>query len=282
MTDIMDIRERLGSRKLAVDRALEELLGGAEGGLAEVMRYAVLGAGKRFRPLLLLASGEAAGGDEAVLMPYACAVELIHNYSLVHDDLPCMDDDDMRRGLPTCHKKFGESAAVLAGDALFSLAFEVLASAGCGSGGPAGKEQAIREIAAASGPAGLVGGQWLDLNPPADASGEAAYFDMAGRKTGALIRASVTAGAHVAGAGPGMLQAFETYGRAVGLAFQLRDDIMDFGATGSPSRVDAVTVLSAGAARARLAAELVRASEALRGAGRGSEGLAFLAGSLAL
>jgi geranylgeranyl pyrophosphate synthase len=191
------------------------------------MRYAVLGGGKRLRPLLVYAAGHALGRDDAILDAPACAVEIIHAYSLVHDDLPAMDDDDLRRGRPTCHIVYGEAMAILAGDALQALAFEMLATPR--EAGDAGARIAmLRTLGAACGAEGMAGGQAFDLS----AVGHKLTLDelerMHAYKTGALIRASVRLGALAAGCtDDALLARLDRYGHAVGLAFQVRDDILD-------------------------------------------------------
>ncbi|WP_425478201.1 polyprenyl synthetase family protein [Dyella thiooxydans] len=209
------------------DRALAAALPAEDAPPAELhraMRYAVLGGGKRLRPLLVYATGHALGCDDPVLDAPACAVELIHAYSLVHDDLPAMDDDALRRGRPTCHIVFGEAMAILAGDALQALAFELLAQAPVD---PATGMAMQRALGRACGAEGMAGGQALDLS----AVGRTLSLDelehMHACKTGALIRASVQLGAMTAGADTATLNALDHYARAVGLAFQVRDDILD-------------------------------------------------------
>ena len=193
--------------------------------LAEAMRYSVLAGGKRLRPVLALMAAEACGADPAEALPAACALELVHTYSLVHDDLPSMDDDDLRRGRPTCHKAFDEATAVLAGDGLLTLAFEVVAR----HVRPAEAAVACaRALAEASGPAGMVGGQMADLQAEGrdDATVEALEA-IHRRKTGALLRASLRMGGLVAGAPEAILAALDVYGQGVGLAFQIVDDLLD-------------------------------------------------------
>ncbi|MCP1374300.1 polyprenyl synthetase family protein [Dyella sp. Sa] len=209
------------------DRALAAALPAEDAPPAELhraMRYAVLGGGKRLRPLLVYAAGHALGCNDPVLDAPACAVELIHAYSLVHDDLPAMDDDALRRGRPTCHIVFGEAMAILAGDALQALAFELLAKAPVD---PATGMAMQRVLGRACGAEGMAGGQALDLS----AVGRTLSLDelehMHACKTGALIRASVQLGAMTAGADTATLDALDHYARAVGLAFQVRDDILD-------------------------------------------------------
>jgi farnesyl diphosphate synthase len=192
--------------------------------LHAAMRHATLGGGKRIRPLLVYATGTALGASENDLDAPAAAVELVHAYSLVHDDLPAMDDDALRRGRPTVHVAFDEATAILAGDALQALAFDVLANA---PGSDAARVAMLRALAQASGASGMVGGQALDL----DAVGRALDLDglrrMHAAKTGALIRAAVRLGALAAGADTPTLQRLDDFADALGLAFQIRDDILD-------------------------------------------------------
>src|SRR5574343_1564551 len=204
----------------------------APAGLGEAMRYAVLDGGKRLRPLLVLAAAEAvgAGASEATLRA-ACAIELIHAYSLVHDDMPCMDNDVLRRGKPTVHVKYGEAQAMLAGDAMQALAFEVLTpDAGEGAGvSPALQARLVRLLARASGQSGMAGGQAIDLANVGQSLDEATLRDMHQRKTGALLRASVQMGAACGGVSTdsSVWQALTDYGHAIGLAFQIVDDVLD-------------------------------------------------------
>jgi geranylgeranyl pyrophosphate synthase len=264
----------------AVDAELDRLLAADGSRLLEAMRYAVLGGGKRFRPLVLLAAGEAFGASRPALLPFACAVELIHNYSLVHDDLPAMDNDDLRRGRPSCHKAFGEGLALLAGDGLLSLAFEALARAPHPQGQAERKDRALLEIAAAAGVGGMIKGQWLDISLRREDAEADAFIDMIGKKTGALIQASAKAGAVLAGAPAPGLAAIGEYGAALGLAFQLRDDLADAGRSGSPSGLDAVAVFGREGARARLGEYVADALAALDGGKIASAELRHLAGAL--
>jgi farnesyl diphosphate synthase len=196
--------------------------------LVQAMRYAVLGGGKRLRPLLVYAAGHAVGGAYEALDAPACAVELIHAYSLVHDDLPAMDDDALRRGQPTCHVAFGEAMAILAGDALQALAFELLAADGHMHVDDAVRVRMLRTLGTACGAQGMAGGQAVDLNATGVRLDVSALERMHEMKTGALIRASVQLGALAGGCtGEATLQALDRYARAVGLAFQVRDDILD-------------------------------------------------------
>jgi len=196
--------------------------------LHRAMRYAVLGGGKRLRPLLVYATGLAFGAAPDRLDASAAAVELIHAYSLVHDDLPAMDDDDLRRGRPTCHVVFGEAMAILAGDALQALAFEVLANDPALAADPANHLAMLRTLAGACGSHGMAGGQAFDLAAVGHVLDAAELERMHVHKTGALIRASVRLGALAAGMRDArVLDALENYGHAIGLAFQIRDDLLD-------------------------------------------------------
>jgi farnesyl diphosphate synthase len=196
--------------------------------LHRAMRYAVLGGGKRLRPLLVYSTGRALGGALDALDASACAVEIIHAYSLVHDDLPAMDDDALRRGRPTCHVAFGEAMAILAGDALQALAFEVLAADTALHADPGTHVEMLRTLAAACGSHGMAGGQALDLNAVGRHLAADELERMHVHKTGALIRASVRLGALAAGCRDmALLAALDRYGHCIGLAFQIRDDIID-------------------------------------------------------
>jgi farnesyl diphosphate synthase len=194
-------------------------------GLGLVMRYAVLDGGKRLRPLLVMAAAEAVSGDSASALRAAVAVELIHAYSLVHDDMPCMDNDVLRRGKPTVHVKYGEAQAMLAGDAMQALAFEVLTpDAGMP---PALMSTLVRLLARASGHHGMAGGQAIDLASVGRELDEHALRDMHRRKTGLLLQASVMMGAACGPADAAALDALKEYGAAIGLAFQVVDDVLD-------------------------------------------------------
>lgn len=228
MSSFPDRLRRFQSR---VERALDARLPSirmAPTPLPEAMRYATLDGGKRVRASLAYAAGEAVGAPDAALDVPACAVELIHAYSLVHDDLPCMDNDDLRRGKPTCHKAYGEATALLAGDALQSLAFELLANDPALAVNAALRLRMIALLGQAAGSQGMAGGQAIDLASGGRELALAQLEDMHLRKTGALIRAAVLLGAHCReGVGPAKLKALEDYSRAIGLAFQITDDILD-------------------------------------------------------
>jgi len=222
---------RLAGLGARVEAALERWLPAADASperLHEAMRYAVLGGGKRIRPVLVYLTGEALGVPNDRLDGPAAAVELIHAYSLVHDDLPAMDDDDLRRGRPTCHKAFDEATAVLAGDALQVLAFEILARDSAMTPDPDQRLEIIGLLARASGTAGMAGGQAIDLAAEGRPMTLDALEHMHRLKTGALIHASVMmAAASADGLPEGWRTALDAYGHAIGLAFQIQDDILD-------------------------------------------------------
>ena len=213
-------------QRLAVEAALQAWVPeDAPAGLGQAMRYGVLDGGKRLRPLLVLAACQALQGDSAAAMRAAVAVELIHAYSLVHDDMPCMDNDVLRRGKPTVHVQFGQAQAMLAGDAMQALAFEVLTP---DEGMPAALQARLTSLLARSaGHAGMAGGQAIDLASIGMALDETSLRDMHRRKTGALLQCSVLMGAACGGAGATATAALADYGAAIGLAFQVVDDILD-------------------------------------------------------
>ena len=195
--------------------------------LVEAVRYSLLGGGKRIRPILLLAACEAVGGADDRALPYGCALEMIHVYSLIHDDLPAMDDDALRRGRPTNHVVFGEGLAILAGDALLTEAFHLLMVSAERDPDPCRAMQAVRETAAAAGAGGMVGGQAADLAAESQSLDLPAVEFIHVRKTGALILAAVRGGALIGGASPAALAHLTEYGECLGLAFQIADDILD-------------------------------------------------------
>ncbi|HEY2932157.1 MAG TPA: farnesyl diphosphate synthase [Acidobacteriota bacterium] len=195
----------------------------------EAIRYSVFAGGKRVRPLLLLETGEAFGGEEECLLQAAAAVEMLHTYSLIHDDLPAMDDDTLRRGMPTSHVKFGEATAILAGDALSTLAFQVLANLPVD---PPRVLQAIRTLATAGGTLeGMIAGQVMDLKYEGRSLDLSKLEQLHRAKTGALIRASIRIGALLAGAGATALERLDAIGARLGLVFQVMDDILDVEST---------------------------------------------------
>lgn len=278
-----------------VERALAEVLDAQladwPAPLADPVRYAAVGGGKRFRPILCVAAFRAVSGDEpgAAVYRIACALELIHAYSLVHDDLPCMDDSELRRGRPTAHRVHGAAAAAVAGAAMIPLACRVLDSAAAELGlSAAERADALRELCIAAGAAGMVGGQWLDL----EAEGRDVTLPGLERvhraKTGALLAAAPALGGRAARAGQAVIDALASYGRSLGLAFQIADDLLDVTARaadlGKPAGRDEVlgkatfpALLGIDAARARATAEADAAIATLRGAGIRSPELEALA-----
>ncbi|BFO56479.1 polyprenyl synthetase family protein [Acidovorax sacchari] len=259
----------------------------APGGLGDAMRYAVLGAGKRLRPLLVLAAAEAVSGHAGAALRAACSVELIHAYSLVHDDMPCMDNDVLRRGKPTVHVQFGQAQALLAGDALQALAFELLTPED--DVPEAMQARLCRLLARAAGADGMAGGQAIDLASVGIALSEDELRRMHRLKTGALLQSSVLMGAACGAAAPAAWEALSRYGAALGLAFQVVDDVLDVVADsatlGKTAGKDAasdkptyVSLLGLDRARAYAAALRDEAHAALQGSGlAGTRVLAALA-----
>lgn len=227
----MDIKSYLTKKKDIIDKALDKIVPPAKTfppSVNEAMRYSLFAGGKRVRPILSIAAAESLGAKTAGLLPLAGALELIHTYSLIHDDLPAMDNDDFRRGRPTCHKVYGEAIAILAGDGLLNMAFEVLSDPRRTKSVPASRVLAIiKEIATASGVFGMVGGQVVDMNSEGKDVDFPTLEYIHTHKTGALIRASVRVGALYARAGKRQFTALTHYGEMVGLAFQIADDILD-------------------------------------------------------
>ena len=234
----MEYNKTYGSYQKLVEEKLKELfsnLSEAPEPLLSAMKYSIEAGGKRIRPVLLLSTCEILGGDVENALPYAAAIELIHTYSLIHDDLPCMDNDDFRRGLPTNHKVFGEGMAVLAGDALLNLAYEVLFSHAKDNPGENNVSAAL-EIACAAGCLGMVAGQCIDLYSENNPSAREKELDYIHRnKTGKLICASLVAGAYSAGAKPSVIETLRKFGEGLGLLFQITDDILD--ETGSADKL---------------------------------------------
>ena len=223
--------ELIGNYQARAKQALDQRLPAADlhpDALHQAMRYAVLGGGKRIRPVLVYLSGAAVGAAPDTLDGPACAVEFIHAYSLIHDDLPAMDNDDLRHGQPTCHKAFGEALAILAGDALQALAFQVLGQDDAMVADPATRLRMLGVLAQAAGSRGMVGGQAIDLAAVGQELGLAELENMHIHKTGALIRASVLLGAlSQPKVEPAVLEQLDHYAKCIGLAFQIRDDILD-------------------------------------------------------
>jgi len=230
----LDVQSYMAERARAVDAALALYLPSESDPpetLHKAMRYSVFAGGKRLRPVFVIAGAEAVGGRMDTVMETACAVEMIHTYSLIHDDLPAMDNDDFRRGVPTNHKVFGEAIAILAGDALLTLAFRLLADNFAAGSDAHALRNVLIEIADAAGSAGMVGGQVADIESEGKRVGAETVDYIHTHKTAALIRASIRAGAMLAGATPSQLVALGLAGGNLGLAFQIMDDILDVTAT---------------------------------------------------
>jgi geranylgeranyl diphosphate synthase type II len=271
----VDVRAYLAERAAAVDRFLEDELpdaGTDPAPLHAAMRHLVFPGGKRLRPAFAFAACEAAGGPPERALPAAAAVELVHVYSLIHDDLPCMDDDALRRGRPTVHVAYGEALAVLAGDALLARAFEVLAAAG-GAHAPERRLAALAELARAAGSQALVGGQAADLAFPAE-GGAGEVEAVHERKTAALFAAAAAGGALLGGASPELAARLRRAAFEAGAGFQIADDLLDRGDDGDCSLVRA---LGAEGARARAQARLGRALAELEDLGERAEPLRELA-----
>lgn len=292
MTALLQI---LHARRQRIDSELQRCLHRSAGSerLAAAMRYAVLNGGKRLRPQLAYAAAEAVGGDYSCADVPGCAVELIHAYSLVHDDLPAMDDDVLRRGQPTCHVAFDEATAILAGDALQALAFELLATSPRLATGQGQRLRMIAELAAASGQRGMVGGQARDIAATGTTLAEHELSAMHGLKTGALITASVLLGALSTNlATDTQLAQLRIFARCTGLAFQIRDDILDVETTtevsGKQQGKDAArakptypALLGLAGARQRLLDMAAEGEAALAGFGTGAGMLRELAWHMA-
>jgi len=257
----MKIEKYLLIRAKKIEKALDIFLPKATDyppRLHQAMRYAVMSGGKRIRPILVLAACEAVGGDAKAVMPAACALELIHNYSLVHDDLPCMDDDNLRRGRPTCHKKFDEETAILAGDALLTLAFKILASP---NGFYSFKDafhqlDALRMIAEAVGAQGMIGGQTVDIEFQKKELDLPTIEYINTHKSGALIAVSTRIGAYLGGGTSSQVRSIFEYGKTLGLLFQIVDDIID--------QEGYATLIGVSEAKRQAQTLLLRAKEKLR------------------
>jgi geranylgeranyl diphosphate synthase type II len=224
----MELKRYLTARQKEVDRALDRFLPRASvrpATIHKAMRYSLFAGGKRLRPILCLAAAEACGGKTSAALPLACAVECIHTYSLIHDDLPSMDNDDLRRGRATCHKVFGEGIAILAGDALLTIAFEIAAQARASA--RYDLREVFREITTAAGSRKLIAGQVADLEAEGRRINRAQLRYIHENKTAALLTTSVRLGAMAANASAKQLTAITAFGRALGLAFQVIDDILD-------------------------------------------------------
>jgi geranylgeranyl diphosphate synthase type II len=227
----MELKVYLEKKRTTIEQALDRFFPRPEGPASEVikaMHYSLFAGGKRLRPILCIAGASAVGGNERDVLPVACALELIHTYSLIHDDLPAMDDDNLRRGKPTCHKVFGEAVAILAGDGLLTEAFHLMSRRDLsGHVSPQILLQVIPMIASAAGYQGMVGGQAVDIQSVGKGVGASLVEFIHTRKTGALITTSVASGALMGGGTQEQVEAIQTYGKKIGLAFQIADDILD-------------------------------------------------------
>lgn len=289
---MLNVHSRLQLWQDRIEAVLEDILPPAQthpARLHEAMRYVVLDGGKRMRPLLVYATGEALGIAPAHLDIQAAAIELIHVYSLVHDDLPAMDDDDLRRGKPTCHKAFDEATAILVGDALQALAFQLLASHPKLSISPAQRLRMIELLAQAAGSRGMVGGQAIDLAAVGKTLSEVELENMHIHKTGALIRASVLLAAHGTDlVDARQLQQLDHFAKCIGLAFQVQDDILDVesdtqtlgktrGADEAAGKPTYPSIIGMAAAKAKLQDLYDSAMEALEGFGEPANALREIA-----
>ncbi len=229
--NVTTLETYLAERKALIDGALEEFLPGAGDGpeiIHQALRYSLFAGGKRLRPILCMAAAEATGGRGEDFLSCACALEMIHTYSLIHDDLPSMDNDDYRRGMATSHRVFGEGIAILAGDALLTEAFHLLSRAESTRDDNTEKRfRVINLIARAAGAAGMVGGQVMDLQGEGKTAALETIEDTHRRKTGAMLTVSVVSGAILAGATAAQIAALSSYGQDIGLAFQIADDILN-------------------------------------------------------
>jgi geranylgeranyl diphosphate synthase type II len=236
---VFDLKSYLIDVRNLVDEKLQHDLGGSSppARISSAMAYSVMAGGKRLRPVLCIAAAETVGGSRKVALPLACALELIHTYSLIHDDLPAMDDDQKRRGKPTCHVQFDEATAILAGDALLTLAFEILAAAGRQGASDDDDRwlQVIAQVASAAGFKGMIEGQMRDMAFEGTIISERELEHLHRLKTGKLIEIAVVSGALVSGASPTHQQALHRYAQNIGLAFQVADDILNV--TGDPRRL---------------------------------------------
>ena len=229
----MDLSAYLADMKKLVDSELDALLPFDGSVLCEAMRYSTLAPGKRIRAILAIETARICGGDINSVLPFACAIELLHTFSLIHDDLPSMDNDDLRRGLPTCHKKFGEATAILAADGLFALAYEIISRKSTREkiGDNGAVLDSIERISIAVGPEGMCMGQSNDMLSERKKITLDDLKSIHSKKTGALISACVYCGARLAGAGMKQILKLEQYASHIGLAFQIKDDILDLSGT---------------------------------------------------
>lgn len=281
------IKERLKERAAEVDAYLDKYLPVKDKEqkiIYEAMRYSVFAGGKRLRPVLMLETAKMCGGSDEDVMPFACAMEMIHTYSLIHDDLPAMDNDDLRRGRPTCHIKYGEAVAILAGDALLNRAFEVASGA---QGDAERTLKAMRILSASSGTEGMIGGQVMDMEYEGREITLDALRLMHSCKAGAIIRSSCVIGAVMSGASDSEITAVDEFAKNLGIAFQIQDDILDVEGTeeelGKPIGSDAeenkntyVSLLGLERAKELMKEYSAKAKDALKPFGERAEFLADL------
>lgn len=288
----MDITAYLQRKKDLVDQFLDKAVPPKDAyppRLHEAIRYSLFAGGKRIRPIVAMAAFGAAGGRSRAILPIAAALELIHTYSLIHDDLPSMDNDDFRRGRPTSHKVFGDAMAILTGDALLTLAFHLMTDERFLAGVPPQRlVRVVHEVSTGAGDMGMVGGQALDIEAEGRKIDSTVLESIHTRKTGALIRASVRAGAILGGATAGQLTALTSYGEKIGLAFQIADDILDVEGTREEMGKDVKSDASKGkptypallgleAAKRKAAAVAHEAIASVKGMGRRADPLRALA-----
>jgi geranylgeranyl pyrophosphate synthase len=262
-----DLTTYLAEARAEIEEVLDRLLPPAQVPpvrLHQAMRHSVFAGGKRLRPILCLAAAEALGGERDAVREPAAGLEMIHTYSLVHDDLPALDDDRLRRGQPTCHVVYGEATAILAGDALLTHGLGVLGTRPPGEAHSSARTRAFEAVAIAIGTGGMIGGQMEDLEAENAPATEAQVARIHENKTGRLIRASLAVGAHLSRADAATLARLDDYGRAIGLAFQIKDDLLDV--EGSPADLGKASKKDAGAGKATFPAVwgVARSREILR------------------
>lgn len=285
----MSLAQAVRAAAAEVDGALQSLLpqpAGFHGRVQEAMRYAVMAGGKRLRPFLVLETAALFGVPRERALRVACAIECLHTYSLVHDDLPAMDNDDLRRGRPTTHKQFDEATAILAGDALLTIAFEILADEATHPDG-AVRAQLVMDLARAGGHEGMIGGQMMDIAAPGHSFGADQVIELQRRKTGALFEFSCQAGARLAQAQPEDFANLHAYAQALGLAFQIADDLIDVtgtveaagkavGKDQEAGKATLVSIYGIEGARAEVETLAEAARKAVAGYGQKGENLAGL------
>lgn len=286
----MDLQSFLSEKRVLVENSLRKIFStfpGSSKELKDAMEYSLFSDGKRIRPILAISACEAMAGRVEEVMPFASALEMIHTYSLIHDDLPCMDNDDTRRGRPTCHKVFGEAVALLAGDALLTEAFRVMTDHRYSNASSVVTRKIIYEIARAAGAQGMVAGQTMDVVYEGRKGTKKIVNFIHRNKTSALIRASVLTGALAGHADRGQLKGFTQYGESIGLAFQIKDDLLDVEGTeeevGKKLKKDSdkqtfVKHYGVAASKARIDELVAKAIDSIRFLGERGEVLVQIAG----